>query len=81
MLRKKKRHTCNKKRGDTNKKENTDHEAHKRNQQSNNYLPDFEKCPAPSSHLKSRRLLSVFVALNFATNLAGSEYKTRGSAT
>lgn len=43
------------------------------------YLPDFEKWPAPSSHLNNSWLLSVFVSLNFATNFAGSEYKTRGS--
>lgn len=44
------------------------------------YLPDFEKWPAPSSHLKSRTLSSVLKSLNFATNLAGSEYITRVSA-
>lgn len=43
------------------------------------YLPDLEKWPAPSSHLNRRRLSSVFVVLSFATNLAGSEYRTRGS--
>lgn len=43
------------------------------------YLPDFEECPAPNSHLNNSSLLSVFISLNFATNLAGSEYKTRGS--
>ena len=43
------------------------------------YLPDLEKCPAPSSHLNSRRLSSVFSSLSLATNLAGSEYITRGS--
>lgn len=47
--------------------------------QQNIYLPDFEKCPAPSSHLNKRMFLSVFKSLNFATNLAGSEYITRGS--
>lgn len=45
------------------------------------YLPDFEKCPAPCSHLNNSKLSSVFIALNFATNLAGSEYITRGSVT
>lgn len=44
------------------------------------YLPDFEKCPAPISHLKSRTLSSVLKSLNLATNLAGSEYITRVSA-
>lgn len=43
------------------------------------YLPDFEKCPAPSSHLNNSMLSSVFISLNFATNFAGSEYRTRGS--
>lgn len=43
------------------------------------HLPDFEKCPAPSSHLNSRTLSSVFISLNLATNLAGSEYITLGS--
>uniref|UniRef100_A0A7C9ANB5 Uncharacterized protein n=1 Tax=Opuntia streptacantha TaxID=393608 RepID=A0A7C9ANB5_OPUST len=41
--------------------------------------PDFVKCPAPNSHLNNRRLSSVFSSLNFATNLVGSEYITRGS--
>lgn len=44
-----------------------------------NYLPEFEKCPAPNSHLNSSILSSVFKSLSFATNLAGSEYMTRGS--
>jgi hypothetical protein len=43
------------------------------------YLPDFEKSPAPSSHLNNSMLSSVFISLNFATNFAGSEYRTRGS--
>lgn len=43
------------------------------------YLPDFEKCPAPSSHLNNSMLSSVFKSLNFATYFAGSEYRTRGS--
>lgn len=43
------------------------------------YLPDFEKCPAPSSHLNKSALSSVFNSLSFATNFAGSEYSTRGS--
>lgn len=45
----------------------------------NHYLPDFEKWPAPSSHLNNSKLSSVFIFLSFATNLAGSEYKTRES--
>lgn len=45
----------------------------------NPYLPDFEKCPAPSSHLNTSMLLSVFISLSFATHLAGSEYITLGS--
>ena len=44
-----------------------------------NYLPDFEKCPAPSSHLNKSVLSSVFISRSFAMNLAGSEYSTRGS--
>jgi hypothetical protein len=43
------------------------------------YLPDFDECPAPNSHFSSSMLLSVLVSLSFATNLAGSEYITRGS--